>query len=94
MNSLNTQDGIDQWLLVISGLKRACIDEDDSKVNWYVLMTPGLQLLSNPTSVEAYFLTMPTYHLSDEAALDPSSSVLYAHLASLDAGILFTERIC
>ena len=49
MNSLNTQDGIDQWLLDISGLKRACIDEDDSKVNWYVLMTPGLQLLSNPT---------------------------------------------
>lgn len=93
MNSLNTQDGIDQWLLDISGLKRACIDEDDSKVNWYVLMTPGLQLLSNPTSVAPYFLTMPTYHLSDEAALDSSSSVLYAHLASLDAGILFTQRI-
>lgn len=93
MNSLSTQDGIDQWLLDISGLKRACIDEDDSKVNWYVLMTPGLQLLSNPTIVVSYFLTMPTYHLNDEAAFGFSSSILYAHLASLDAGILFTQRI-
>lgn len=42
MNSLSTQDDIDQALLAISGLNTACIDEVDSKVNRYVLVTPDL----------------------------------------------------
>lgn len=36
---------------------------------------------------------MPTYHLSNEAALDVSCPILHTHFASFDAGVLFTQRI-